>query len=108
MRVDVLGMVEEFPEPPGRLGGSTPKMASTAFTEARWWEDGQIPQIRGVIRGASSTAAPMRNFSNPRSSMTLKWALSTWFWAFRVMRTWACPSSLVRGLIRISLIRSSP
>ncbi len=51
-------------------GGSTPKIWSVAFAAARWCEVGQIPQIRGVILGASSIAAPLRNFSNPLSSTT--------------------------------------
>jgi len=43
---------------------------------------GQMPQIRGVIRGASSTAAPDQNFSKPRSSTDAEVGPFHCFWSF--------------------------
>jgi hypothetical protein len=39
-------------------GGVTPNTASQALAAARWCDHGHTPQMRGVMRGMSSTGSP--------------------------------------------------
>ena len=78
-------------------GGSTPKTASQALAAARWCDHGQTPQMRGVMRGMSSTGRPMQKLSNPRNSMTFTRARSTLPVSSSWMVILAWPSMRVTG-----------
>jgi hypothetical protein len=74
-----------------------PNTASQALAEARWWDQGQTPQMLVTMRGISSTGRPRQNFSKPRSSTTLTRASPTLPASSSWMVTLAWPSIRVTG-----------
>jgi len=75
----------------------TPRMASHALAEARWWLTGQIPQMRGVITGISRKSRPFEKTSNPRYWVTWKRTLSTAPSSVRSTVIFPWPSMRVTG-----------
>ena len=76
----------------------TPKNTpSAALTEARWWFQGQMPQMRLTMRGISSTGRPSQNFSKPRRAITWNLASATFPASSSSIATRACPSIRVMG-----------
>src|SRR5512143_1570453 len=86
-------------------GSVTPYTASQALADAMRCASGQTPQMRGVMRGISSTGRPSQNFSNPRSSGTWKKQSATLPSASRKMSILPWPSRRVMGSM---LIRRYP
>ncbi|TFF89800.1 MAG: hypothetical protein EU548_06245 [Promethearchaeota archaeon] len=64
---------------------------------------GQIPQIRGVIRGTCSAYRPSQNFSKKRVDVTLNCASFTFPSSSITIRNPPCPSNRVIGSTFISL-----
>ena len=67
----IIGGVD-IPYERGLLGHSDADVLAHALADAIMCASGHTPQMRGVMRGISSTGRPSQNFSKPLSSGTWK------------------------------------